>query len=81
MMRKIKFCLESIDIPLASPLAKTIPHATTKIIMARIAVAKSELTPLIPILAIRNKVCVPLSEIQATDFDFYSFAIYTTFTV
>ena len=37
--------------PFASSLAKTIPQATIKIIMVRIAVAKFELPPVIPIFA------------------------------
>lgn len=51
MTRKIRLCFDKVARPFASPLAKTIPHATIKIIMVRIAVAKLELTLAIPTLA------------------------------
>jgi hypothetical protein len=51
MIKNIMLCLESDAMPFASPLASTIPQATIKIIMVRIAVARFELTPVIPTLA------------------------------
>jgi hypothetical protein len=51
IIKKMIFCLDKMAMPFVSPLAKTIPQATIKIIMVRMAVAKFELTPVIPILA------------------------------
>ena len=51
IIKKMIFCLDKVDIPFASPLASTIPHATIKIMMVRIAVARFELTPVIPTFA------------------------------
>ena len=48
---RVTLCFERTAIPLVSPLAITMPQAITKIIMVRMAVAKFELTPVIPILA------------------------------
>lgn len=49
--RKIKLCFESVANPLASPLASTMPQATIKIIMVRMAVARLEFTFAIPTFA------------------------------
>ena len=49
--RKIKLCLERVGSPFASPRASTIPHATIKMIIVRIAVARFELTFAIPTFA------------------------------
>lgn len=51
MTKKIRLCFDSVDKPFASPLANTIPHAIIKIMMVRMAVAKLELTLVMPILA------------------------------
>ena len=51
MIRNMIFCLDNVEIPFCSPLAKTIPQATIKIMIVRMAVAKFELTPVMPIFA------------------------------
>ena len=50
-IRKMIFCFDNAAIPFVSPLAKTIPQATIRMITVRIAVAKFELTPVIPTFA------------------------------
>ena len=49
--RKIKALFDIAERLLASPLANTIPHATARITIVRIAVARSEFTFSTPILA------------------------------
>ncbi len=49
--RKIKLCFDKEVNPFASPLAKTIPQATNNIIIVRIAVARLELTFVMPTFA------------------------------
>ncbi len=51
MTKKMIFCFDKEVIPFCSPLAKTIPQATIKMMIVRMAVAKFELTPVMPILA------------------------------
>lgn len=51
IIRKTKLCFDKVDNPFASPLANTMPQATIKIIMVRMAVAKLEFTLVIPTLA------------------------------
>ena len=51
MTRKIILCFDKEAIPFASPLVSTIPQATIKIIIVRIAVAKLEFTFVMPTLA------------------------------